>query len=1446
MRTNHIILVLVLLFMGGKSLFAQKPTADFTASKTSGCAPLSVVFTDKSTNKPTSWNWKFGTNQLDQRQNPTVTFNQPGTYTVRLVVSNSSGSDDEIKTNYITVYPSATVNFKASTNISCSPASIKFTDLSTVPSGNIVGWTWDFGDGTAVDHNQNPTHSFTSLGYYNVSLTVKTSAGCEVTGARTRFIRIINGVTPNFDFTRTNDCAAPVAVTFINQTTGPGTLVHKWSLGNGDNQTIKNPSTIYNALGTYTVKLETTSSYGCSGSISKPITFSGNNTSFTGPDSTCPGNPVTLINKGSPTPTKVLWDFGDSTSSSDLNPVKVYNTPGTYTIKLTNQYAECTGVFTKKIKITNPPVIDFTATNPLGCTTPHTVNFKNLTPGASNILWDFGDGSTSNLPDPQHTYTSEGNFNVSLTVTTANGCPSTLTKNLFVKIAKPGTINFSGLPAEGCMPLTINPSAFINTIDGVASYAWDFGVAGGTGSGVSPSFTYTTAGTFDVSVKITTNGGCVQNYTLAKAVKTGTKPTVNFSTGTDTTCAGDTVYFKSTSTPADKWLWDFGDKGVASNENPAHLYQDTGKMTVTLIAFNNGCADTLTKPDLLYTIAPVAKFDPVYNCANPLSVTFTNSSITDPKHGTTTYFWDLGNGQTSAAFQPPPTIYPAFGTYNVTLKVKDNLCEYTKTQTITVLKLLPDITINKPTFCRGEIFTLTATNVDLSQVKRYTWKIGSATGSDGGSTFDSSILVKGAYDVTLTLEDIHGCISSIKKSGFIKIVGSDADFSVTNNGGCLNSKITLTDLSTPSGTITNWKFDYGDGKSESFTAAPFVHSYDKVGTYDIKLTTTDNFGCIDTITKTAIATITKPAVNFGARDTVYCPNLNLQFIDSTIGTNLSYAWDFGDGKSSTGKDPLHTYAGPDSVYSVKLIVTDKFGCIDSLERLKYIRVVAPKPLFSIFDSASICPPLETKFFSDAKDYDSLYWDFGDGNTSTLPNTSNFYNTYGRYTAKLYTRGYGGCIDSASAIVNLYNPFTYLNFTFGPKEACNEITTTFNGTPPPGTKFRLIFGDGSIDSSQTLPISHTYKRPNYYTPYVELTDSLNCLVAVGNSQKVLVKGVYPLFDMDKKKFCDTGSVQMTDYSIGNDSITNRLWDFGDGTTSDLENPIKYYKEPGTYLVSQKITTITGCFNSYTDTVRVYLTPVPIILGPNEICINNSIQLNATTQVADTVTNWRWTYGNGASSTNASITNRYTVAGPQNVTLTATNTLGCSNDTASIITVWPLPVITNEPEVVIPVGTGINLPITYSSNVSTWTWTPPTSLSCTNCAVPYSNPRFTTTYKIAVIDSNGCRANSSMVVRVICVDKNYFIPNTFSPNNDGQNDVFYPRGNGVDRIQSMRIFNRWGELVFERKNFPANTPSEGWNGQYKGAPAQSDTYVYIVEVICDNAQIVPLKGNVTLIR
>jgi gliding motility-associated-like protein len=150
------------------------------------------------------------------------------------------------------------------------------------------------------------------------------------------------------------------------------------------------------------------------------------------------------------------------------------------------------------------------------------------------------------------------------------------------------------------------------------------------------------------------------------------------------------------------------------------------------------------------------------------------------------------------------------------------------------------------------------------------------------------------------------------------------------------------------------------------------------------------------------------------------------------------------------------------------------------------------------------------------------------------------------------------------------------------------------------------------------------------------------------------------------------------------------------------------------------------------------------------------------------------------------------------------------------------------------------------VVSYTWRPTNGLSCTDCPNPIASPKFNTKYIVQYVDSNNCRNTNVIQVIVLCKNANVFVPNTFSPNGDGSNDVFYVRGRGLDRVKSLRVFDRWGEVVFEKKDFAVNDPSVGWDGRYKGAMLKADVYVYQLEVFCENAQVIQFSGNVALIQ
>jgi gliding motility-associated-like protein len=199
------------------------------------------------------------------------------------------------------------------------------------------------------------------------------------------------------------------------------------------------------------------------------------------------------------------------------------------------------------------------------------------------------------------------------------------------------------------------------------------------------------------------------------------------------------------------------------------------------------------------------------------------------------------------------------------------------------------------------------------------------------------------------------------------------------------------------------------------------------------------------------------------------------------------------------------------------------------------------------------------------------------------------------------------------------------------------------------------------------------------------------------------------------------------------------------------------------------------------------------------------------------------------------------------VTATDRKSCfTTQDIMDITVFPIPISNAGRDTVLFAGFGARLNATYSPDVNRYEWTPSTGLSCYDCPNPVASPKLTTNYTVRVFNSGGCTSSDAVTVFVVCKDANLYMPNTFSPNGDGMNDVYYPRGRGIQLVRSLRIFNRWGEQVYRRDNFNANEAAPGWDGRHKGRELAPDVFVWIVDVVCDNNTIITLKGDVALVR
>lgn len=1568
--------------------------ANFSANPLNGCAPQVVNFTDQSTGNPTSWFWDLGNGTTSTQQNPSTTYLSPGSFTIKLTTTNALGSNTITKSQYITVYNQPTVNFSSSPTSGCFPLHVNFTDLSTPGSGSLSTWEWVFGDG-GQSTQQNPMYIYDVAGTYSVALKVTNSLGCSRVLSKPNIIHVTPGVTTNFNYSTPQLCHPPETINFTNQSTGPGTLTYQWSFGDGGTSNALNTTHTYNSGGNFSATLTTTSSYGCTDVFTQIIHIRNVVSNYSGPDSLCVKDSARFTNASVPASFSSFWNFGDGTTSNQINPAKKWAIAGNYAVKLINNYGSCSDSITKIIKVSPLPIPAFSAPDTINCKVPFTVNFVSTSFGAVNWNWNFGDGGTSTLQNPSHTYTSLGNYTVTLVVTSASGCTDSLVKPQFIKIQKP-IVNITGLPVEGCVPFTINPTPNVTSIDGIVSYFWDFG-DGSTSTMQNPTHTYPNQGNYTVKLIITTNDGCTDSMVLTNAVVVGTHPFVNFTATPLVQCAGQPIQFTDLSVPADRWNWNFGDGGTSSQKNPSHAYLDTGTFTITLIAYNNGCPKSFIRANYVTILAPVARWTPIYSCINKKQVIFSDSSILPQS-----WLWDFGDGTTSNS-QNPVHLYSAFGTYNVSLTVTHGSCSNTKTIPVTLFDEKADFFTLQDSICTSQRARFQSTGFNKANISTYFWSYGDGTSGFGSDTTSHFYNMPGLYNVKLVITDIRGCKDSITKQNVIRIWGPVSHFGFTPAMGCKPLTVTFIDSSITDGThpIINWHFDYGNGQTQNFSAPPFVHVYDTTGLFNPSLTITDAFGCMNSYISPRNVFITSPKAYFYTPDSLTCAGKNVSFVDTSQGIRLTYSWSFGDGSTSNVLNPVIVYAA-DGNYTVKLVVTDSIGCKDTLIRTDYIKVHQAKPLFAVSDSISSCSPFLIHFYNNSLYATTYFWDFGDGVTSTQVNPTHYYTTPGFYTAKLYAINPGGCLDSITKIIHLYPSDASLSYS--PIAGCSPLTVRFHGTTSGPVTYLWDMSDGSTVYTTDSNLVYNYLLPGNFVPKLILTDPTGCEISVTGIDTIKVTKSIVNFGVADSLFCDAAIVQFSDSTVSNGVITSYSWSFGDGGSSLLKNPSHSYTGPGLYTVRLIVSTSNGCSDTTTkiNYIKVSLTPRANVIGDTSICQPASVKFSAVLTASDTSSlSWKWDFGNGnISNLQNPPTQTYPNLGSFPLTLILTNSSGCADTVNKTIHIHPLPTtnagndtllclgtpvqlnatgadsytwtpgsylsctncsspITSTPvsiwysvtgktiygctttdsifirvknpfslhvspttdtlclgqkirlfatgaenylwtpsaglsndrignpiaaprqstiykllaydsvhcfrdsatvnisvfayptveagsDKTIKVGNSITLSPQYSTDIIKWLWIPANGLSCNTCPNPVAKPRDNTTYVIKVTNNGGCTSQDQVTVFVTCGNDNVFIPNTFSPNGDGVNDIFYPRGTGLFQIQSMRIFNRWGEMVFEKTGFYPNDLSNGWNGTYKGKQAPVDVYTYVVEIICDNSAILPFKGNVTLIR
>lgn len=1020
-----------------------------------------------------------------------VNVNEPGTYQVTVIPVQGPQCSYTLDVLVEEDIGGVDADFDIIPDMVCLGTPIDFTNTSTSTgaTGPITNLDWSFGDGN-TGSGENVTHVYTTPGVYTVTLDVLTDLNCD--GTISKQVTVLP--MPEANFTITPACVTD-ALTFQDQSTVdtnfPDVITSwDWDFGDGSTGTGQNPSHQYDTEGVYDVTLTIETNNGCVHSLTLPAEVYPNPDPDYSAISVCLNDGTvftdqTTVSNANTTNTIVdwSWDFTDGNMSTDQNPDNVFPSEGIFNPTLTVVTDKgCTGTYTGEITVYPNPVADFSATKVCLLTSSEftdesSVSNAYTTNEVTNWSWDFDDGSSASTQNPEHTFGTDGYFDVTLTVTTEHGCTNSTTEEVTVYSNPVADFETDSICEGTLTNFTDLSSAAPTNSDYLMGWSWDF-TDGNTSTTQSPTHLFDDENIYNVTLEVQSDKGCFNEIT--KPVLVYPNPVVSF-TPTEV-CLDSPTEFTDNSTISNShtsnqnvaWVWDFGEVGASNTtQNAAHTYSSEGFYDASLtVTSDKGCVTTENVEITVYP-NPVVAFSPtevcleaptIFNDQSTVSNTYTENEIVD-------WSWNFSDGSTSTDQNPEHT-YTTEGIYDGVLTVTtDHGCQSIDTIAVTVFpNPVADFSIDS--VCQG----VASSFQDLSEVNnangdfvnQWAWDFGdgqSATVQNPVHTYSAESI----YDVTLTVKTNNGCFDDITKVTEI-YPNPVVEFSATDV--CLNFTNEFTDESTvsnqhTSNQIVDWNWDFYDGISSSDQNP--THDYINDGTYFVNLTVTTNNNCTTSGTM-PVHVYPEPIAGFTGIDLEGCSPI-CPIVTSTTHVNspssiVNYVWTLSDGTVYEGSSPILTDCfedepGIDITYGLHLLVTTEQGCIDEYNEDDYIHVYHNPVADFIFspDELNVMDPT-TELTNTSLYADSYLWNIEGQGTSDLfePGETTFPYEAGVHNVWLTAYTDKGCVDSIQKVIEVLDKLIFfVPNTFTPdQDDFNEV-------------FRPIFSNGVDPEGYTLLI-----------------------------------------------------------------------------------------------------------------------------------------------------------------------------------------------------------------------------------------------------------------------------------------------------------------------------------------------------------------------------------------
>jgi len=1005
-----------------------------------------------------------------------------------------------------------------------------------------------------------------------------------------------------------------------------------------------------------------------------------------GPIDACSGTNIQFINESGAGANGFWWNFGTGNpadTSVAYEPTFNYPSLGTYPITLMAQKGTLCADTVYYNLVVSDLLGDFSYPDTVCIGEP--AIFTDLSVPAFNGVvdswnWTFGDGQSSTVQNPTHTYAVSGLQTVKLIVGTDVGCNDTITKQVYVKVPPQAAI--TALP--GCNDPTVS---FTNNSDPLASGLWwDFGTSFPADTSIlsNPSFDYSGYGYGSYTVTLVAQKGtaCADTATYNLLISNVIADFADL----DTTCTNVLVSYQDLSSNVNgsiiQWEWDFGDLSTTTLQNPNHGYSISGDYDVELVVTSSlGCTDTMVK-QIHVDQAPQAIIGTTDFCSGS-TINFANGS--DP--GANGFWWDFGTGNPAdtSILSTPSFTYPGFGNYTVTLIAqKGTDCETSTTMPITISDLIPDFDLPAGS-CEGTSVSFidqSSTSAGTS-ITSYEWNFGDGQTSTLQNPSHIYNGIGGSLPVQLVVTNNAGCSDTIVQNVNIQALpiaaaGNDTAVCISNPGLQLNGIVTGAGGGT-------WTGNGGVMTPNFFTLnGTYFPSLAEMnnGSTQLILTTTGNGNCpaqTDTIT---ILYLDTPQINTGGNidvceDSLYVQlNASVQFAANiTWSTNGFGSFDdINDLNATYTFDPADIANGQITLY----IETFNFsGCPDDEDSL-YIFFNQPPTMNLVYDD-TICVGFPLQITSNSSTGNGWWQTSGDGTFAPDDSAGTaFYNhgvndeSNGSVTIYFQTIDNGGCNALFDTLDLVIVPSPAPDFSF--TESCFGNPTVFDNNSTsidPIVSYEWNFETGGT-SSITDP-TYSFVSPGIHNVELIVTSANGCsdtLTLPVNAHHI------PFAAFDLPAPCLPGGTYFYDASaVTGDTISTWSWSFGDGSTSALEDPMHQYATSGSQTVVLTVTSGFGCSDDTTVSVNILPGPDAAFTASPESA-NLFVDINFTDQSTangSPLSEWYWNFADGDTASTQNAVHQYDNEGEYNVQLIVIDEAGCTDTAYLVVPIYHGPLV-----------------------------------------------------------------------------------------------------------------------------------------------------------------------------